>query len=184
MRDSVFKDHAVQWSGIEREKQRTENGPLGDSKFETGFGGQTVTYLNPLVSTSKIRFKPVECLPSNPKPIIESIQQDSVIYGVRTEAGLRDGTHVSFRVSQKFQQGSSFVSYRMSIDEADTSFVNIVSFNCSSRFNKIHFNEAWGLCSGCDLPNWQGLLDTMDLIWRCLLASALRPLAAFVADLK
>ena len=74
VRDSVFKDHAAQWSGIEREKQRTQNGPLRNSKFEIGFGGQTVTYVDPLASTSQIRFKPVECLPSNPKPIIESTQ--------------------------------------------------------------------------------------------------------------
>ena len=38
VRDSVFKDHAAQWNGIEREKQRTQNGPLRDSKFEIGFG--------------------------------------------------------------------------------------------------------------------------------------------------
>ena len=68
----MFKDHAAQWSGIEREKQRTQNGPLRDSKFEIAYGGQTVTVLNPLASTSQLRFKPVECFPSNPKPIIES----------------------------------------------------------------------------------------------------------------
>ena len=74
MRDSVFKDHAAQWSGIEREKQRTQNGHLRDTEFEIGFGGQTVAYLDPLASTSQIRFKVVECLTSNPKPIIESTQ--------------------------------------------------------------------------------------------------------------
>ena len=72
-RDSVFTDHAAQWTGIEREKQRTQNGPLGDSEFEIGFGGQTATFLDPLASTSQ-RFKPVECLPNNPKPITESTQ--------------------------------------------------------------------------------------------------------------
>ena len=41
VRGSVFKDHAAQWSGIEHEKQRTQNGPLRDSKFEIGFGGQS-----------------------------------------------------------------------------------------------------------------------------------------------
>ena len=70
----MLKDHAAQWSGIECEKQRTQNGPPRDTEFEIGFGGQTVTYLDPLASTSQIRFKPVECLPSNPKPIIESTQ--------------------------------------------------------------------------------------------------------------
>ena len=39
VRDSVFKDHAAQWSGIEREKQEIQNGPPKDSKFEIGFGG-------------------------------------------------------------------------------------------------------------------------------------------------
>ena len=39
----MFKDHAAQWSGIEREKERTQNGPLRDFKFEIGIGGQTVT---------------------------------------------------------------------------------------------------------------------------------------------
>ena len=57
----MSRDHAAQWSGIEREKQRTQNGPPRESKFEIGFGGQTLTYLNPLVSTSQIRFKPFEC---------------------------------------------------------------------------------------------------------------------------
>ena len=79
----MFKDHTVQWSGIEREKQRTQNGPLRDSEFEIGFGGQTVTYLDPLTSTSQIRFTPVECLPGNPKPIIKSSQEDNVAYGIK-----------------------------------------------------------------------------------------------------
>ena len=43
VRDSVFKDHAAQWSGIEGEKQRTQNRPLRDYTFEISFGGQTVT---------------------------------------------------------------------------------------------------------------------------------------------
>ena len=59
---------------IERENQRTQNGPPRDSKFEIGLAGQTVTYLNLLASTSQIRFKPVECLPSSPKSIIKSTQ--------------------------------------------------------------------------------------------------------------
>ena len=71
----MFKDHAAQWIGIEREKQRTLKGPLRDSEFEIGFGGQTVTYLNPLASTSQIRFKPVECRPSNHKPIIDEAHE-------------------------------------------------------------------------------------------------------------
>ena len=79
----MFTDHAAQWSGIESENQRTQNGPLRDSESEIGFGGQTVTYLNPFASNSQILFKPVECLPSNPKPIIESTQENSVIYGVK-----------------------------------------------------------------------------------------------------
>ena len=62
----------------------------------------------------------------------------------RTEPGLRDGTHVSFRVGQNFQQGSGFVPYRTNVGEADTCFVNTVSFNCSSNFNNRHFNKAWG----------------------------------------
>ena len=57
------------------------------------------------------------------------------------EPGVHDGTNVSFGVRQKLQQGSSFVSYRTSVDEADTSFVNIVSFTCSSSFTSTHFNE-------------------------------------------
>ena len=74
VRDSVFKDHAAQLSGIEREKLRTQNGPLRDSKFDIGFGGQILTWLKPLASIIQILFKPVECLSSNPKPIIESTQ--------------------------------------------------------------------------------------------------------------
>ena len=42
VRDSMFTDHAAQWSCIEREKQSTKNWPLRDSKFDNGSGGQTV----------------------------------------------------------------------------------------------------------------------------------------------
>ena len=55
---------------------------MRDTEFEIGFGGQTVTYLDPLASTSQIRLKPVECLPGDPKPIVKSSQEDDVVYGV------------------------------------------------------------------------------------------------------
>ena len=55
--------------------------PLRDSKIKIGFGGQTVAYLNPLVS-SRCNLKPVKCLPSNPELVIKSSQGNSMVNSI------------------------------------------------------------------------------------------------------
>ena len=52
--------NGVVWSVKSR---RAQNGPLGNSKFEIGFGGQTVTYLNPLASTTQIDSNQLSAFP-------------------------------------------------------------------------------------------------------------------------
>ena len=43
----------------------------------------SVPQLNPLASASQIRFKSVKCLPGNPRPLIKSVQENSMDNGMK-----------------------------------------------------------------------------------------------------
>ena len=75
--------YSVEWyRGYKAVDLKPKNWRLRDSKREVSFGGQTVTELNPLASSSQIWFKPAKCLPSNLKPIIKSSQENSMFNGI------------------------------------------------------------------------------------------------------
>ena len=70
MRNCVSRDHMTKQSGIEGEGLRTKNSPPGDStRYIKLKRTHNHSQFYHLTSAGQVRWKPIKCFPSNPKPV-------------------------------------------------------------------------------------------------------------------